>query len=129
MQCLRVQERQTSAQAPACRAHCIMVQLQQMQMSVANALLLANERHQAVKWATSASMVGAPCAEKLPYANFENPRQFRTCDLQVYTGSCPVAVSLFLVPLWLSAACFWPFLCVRGVHQCVRVARCALMHA
>lgn len=81
MQCLRVQGSQTSAHSPARRAHCIMVQ--QMQMSVANALLLANQRNEAVKWATTASMVGAPCAEKLPYANFENPRQLRACDLQV----------------------------------------------
>ena len=57
---------------------------EQMQMSVANALLQANQVLEAVKWAKSASLVGAPSADKLPYANFENPRQFRPCDLQVF---------------------------------------------
>jgi len=54
-----------------------------MQMQVANALLQANEVGEAVKWATSSNLVGAPCSQKIPFASFENPRQFRTCDLQV----------------------------------------------
>ena len=64
----------------------------QMQMSVANALLQANEVAEAVKWATSSNLVGAPCAEQLPFANFENPRAFRPCDLQVgvWVGMCMI---------------------------------------
>lgn len=60
--------------------HCMDLQ---MQLQVANALLSAEQVSEAVKWATASALVGAPCADQLPYANFENPRQFRPCDLQV----------------------------------------------
>eukprot|EP00802_Teleaulax_amphioxeia_P001771 Tamp_01773.p1 GENE.Tamp_01773~~Tamp_01773.p1 ORF type:complete len:978 (-),score=217.46 Tamp_01773:562-3495(-) len=56
----------------------------QMQMAVANALLTANEVTEAVKWAKSASLVGAPEADKLPFAAFQDSRQFRPCDLQAF---------------------------------------------
>ena len=60
---------------------------------MASALLHANEVVQALKWATSASLVGAPSAENILFANFEEPRQFRSWDLQVCvckTGWCSV---------------------------------------
>ena len=51
-----------------------------------------HEVAEAVKWATSSNLVGAPCAEQLPFANFENPRAFRPCDLQVgvWVGMCMI---------------------------------------
>jgi hypothetical protein len=54
-----------------------------MQMAVANALLTANEVVEAVRWAKSANLVGAPDADTLPFSSFQDPRQFRPCDLQV----------------------------------------------
>jgi len=66
-----------------------------MQMAVANALLTANEVTEAVKWAKSASLVGAPEADKLPFAAFQDSRQFRPCDLQVCVCVC-VCVCLCL---------------------------------
>ena len=62
-----------------------------MQMAVAHALLLANQVSEAVKWALSGNLVGAPCAEKLPYATFQNPRPYRTCDLQAFIDAAEQA--------------------------------------
>jgi len=53
----------------------------QSQMAVAQALLGANEVTEAIRWATSACLVGAPATHELPYAHFENARQYRPCDV------------------------------------------------
>jgi hypothetical protein len=63
-----------------------------MQMAVANALLTANEVVEAVRWAKSANLVGAPDADSLPFSSFQDPRQFRPCDLQVEGLGCMVWV-------------------------------------
>ena len=55
----------------------------QGQQALAAALLSAGEVAEAVRWATSANLPGAPAAHELPYAHFENTRNYRPCDLSV----------------------------------------------
>ncbi len=83
----------------------------QGQQALAAGLLSAGEVAEAVRWATSANLQGAPAAHELPYAHFENTRNYRACDLTVRlppTPHPPPPMPLVRLPRrWLQGGVGW----------------------
>lgn len=76
------------------------------QTAVATALLAAKENAEAVRWTTNANLLDAPAAHELPYAHFENTRNYRPCDLQAFvdvaeqSGDTQGALLLAELQMW-----------------------------
>jgi len=76
------------------------------QLQVATAYLQSSDVSAAIKMAITASSIGAPEAQELPYAQFENTRNYRPCNLQSFidaaekSGDSNSALQLAELQMW-----------------------------